>query len=659
MYDDSWKLQLSYIIINRKIIMKILLSLLAVLFAVNTNYAQSIFSADFEDGTLGGMTIVDNDGLVTASGVSLFSDAWTISNSFFENQFDITSTGVISNSRYMPAGTADDWLISPQITIEEIGTAVLWSARALSNNSRDGMEVRVSTTDNSLASFTDIIYSSTGESAEMTQRAASLNDYIGEQIYIAFINNSTDKYLLIVDDIEVKPVNLRDVSITSFATEPYQLKNQDIAIAINVFNNGGNALNSLDLKWSDGTDEYEETITGLNIKTGESAVITSSTSFIAKDDIAYPLEISISNPNGEDDLNISDNTISVDVSGISYIPTKKVVGEEGTGTWCGWCPRGTVAVDSMEAFYAEQFIGIAVHTNDPMEIPAYSEGLGFEAFPNGIVNRISTMEPTEFRDGLAIASVSVSPMSIEVSAIGNESNGTITVEVNTESVTQLVDKDYRLSVIITEDNVKGTSAGYNQTNFYSGLEAGLLVGVDGLDWTTLPNPILASDIVYDHVARAVLGGFEGLAGSIAANHSSGDISTQEFSWTVSSEMVMSKMHAIALLIDNSTGAIINAAKSDVSGITSSTREKIDNSIVDIYPNPVSQLAHIDITLKSPSKVSLLVLNSLGEIVGNDFLGLLPTSTEKMYDVSSLPNGMYIFKINADNVISTKKVMVFN
>jgi len=636
--------------------MKEILTLLMFMSIATVSTSQVVFSADFEDGTLEGMTIVDNDGLTASSGVSPFMDAWTVSNVYIEAAFDIESRGVISNSRYMPAGTADDWLISPQLTIVDTGTAVLWNARALSEQSPDGMEVRVSTTDSDLQSFTDVIYSSAAESHERTQRSASLNDYIGQQVYVAFINNSTDKYLLVIDDIVVAPIDPINASISSVTTAPYQLKNQDIGIAVNVLNKGGFDLQTLDLKWTDGVAEHEETITGFTLKTGESMIFTSSTFFVASENIVYPIEISISNPNDEQDMDMSDNSVTAEISGISYIPNRKVVGEEGTGTWCGWCPRGTVALDSMEAFFKDEFIGIAVHNADPMTVAEYDSRLGFQGFPDGKIDRRLNMGPAKFKAGLDIAKHDVSPMAIDLVATGNESERTLSVEVTAESVTQLIDRDYRLSVIITEDNVKGTGAGYNQANNYSGLEMGLLVGVDGVDWTTLPNPILAADIEYDHVARAILGGFDGRVGSVPANFSSGDVATEIFSWTVPSDIDMSELHAVALLIDHTTGAILNAEKSEIDVLTS-TIEEIDMAEINIYPNPATDVVVLDISLKSESKVNLQIVNGIGKIVSQEDYGKISGSFTSNYDISSLSEGVYMFKICIDNNWSTKKIIV--
>jgi len=632
------------------------------LFAIlsTTSYSQTIFSEDFEDGTMGGMTIVDNDGLNTSSGTAPFADAWTIPQQVFNDAFDITSNVVISNSRYDPAGTADDWLITPQISVVDANTAVLWSARALSNNSRDGMEVRVSTTNTDLSSFTDVIYSSDAESIVRTTKTESLNNYIGEQIYIAFINNSTDKYLLLVDDIIVKVLPSENMKISSFDSDPYQEMNQEIPIRITVTNDGGDLLNSLDLKWSDGNNEYTESMTDLNIQTGESKEIVSSTPFVITEAIVHPLNIEISNPNGTADLDISDNSIVANVSGIIYRPSKRVIGEEGTGTWCGFCPSGTVALEYMEANFEDEFIGIAVHNADPMAVSEYDTNLGFESFPNGRINRKFDQSPSEFPLGLDLEISAVTPIAVDILAVGNLDTREIEIEALVESVTQLNDIDYRISIIITEDGVTGTGSGYNQTNYFSGGAYGDLINVNGVNWVDLPDPVLAEDIEYDHVARAILGGFDGLLGSINSDLSAGDMSSQEFSWIVPSNMDMSKLHAIALIIDNATGEILNGAKTSVASSVTSTTEISDLSIsTTIYPNPTSQTAYLEINVEQPTDVILEVVNCMGIVITSQSLGKVSDFSQVEYDLSQFTDGIYLLRVLAGDLISTHRLIIAN
>jgi hypothetical protein len=72
---------------------------------------------------------------------------------------------------------------------------------------------------------------------------------------------------------------------------------------------------------------------------------------------------------------------------VSQIVEKNVVIEEGTGTWCGWCPRGAVAMEYMYDTYPTRFIGVAVHNADPMTVTEYDDGANLSGFPGCNVDR--------------------------------------------------------------------------------------------------------------------------------------------------------------------------------------------------------------------------------------------------------------------------------
>ena len=51
---------------------------------------------------------------------------------------------------------------------------------------------------------------------------------------------------------------------------------------------------------------------------------------------------------------------------------RTVVYEEGTGTWCGWCPLGGFLLDELGRQHPDRFVGIAVHRNDEMATYTYT-----------------------------------------------------------------------------------------------------------------------------------------------------------------------------------------------------------------------------------------------------------------------------------------------
>ncbi|MGB1211453.1 MAG: choice-of-anchor J domain-containing protein [Lacinutrix venerupis] len=189
------------------------ITLLLLLLSINVTFAQVLFEDDF-DGSgpgLAGWTLYDEDGLTPNASVAQFTSAW-IEADDFDNTGDVVA---MSTSWYDPAGTADDWMVTPAITLT--GNAVLtWEEEAQDAGYPDGYEVRVSTTGNAVADFTDVVYSTTAASgAVWSTQSVDLTAYTGSTIYIAWRNNSTDQFVLMINNVSVEVPPAFDVAITS------------------------------------------------------------------------------------------------------------------------------------------------------------------------------------------------------------------------------------------------------------------------------------------------------------------------------------------------------------------------------------------------------------------------------------------------------------
>ncbi len=519
--------------------------------------AQVLFEQTFESG-IPPMTLVDNDGKTPASNVAAYAAAWTAANPSFGNGTMVA----VSNSWYTPPGAADDWMITPALTITEANTILTWEAKAQDANYPDGYQVRISKTGTALADFTDIVFSIPAEMTTWQERGVSLADYVGETIHIAFRNNSNDMFLLLVDNILVANILDRDVAVTKFGTTQFHLLGSDVTIQAEVKNLGGQSLNSFDFHWSDGINTYSETVDGLDLAYGESTVVSHSTTFNLPQAKSFTLNVWADNPNGDTDGDLTNNTVDGVVSGVTYIPNKKAVGEEGTGTWCQFCPRGTDWMEYMTENYPDAFIGIAVHNGDPMTLTEYDNGADFSAFPSAYFDRAIEIDPSDFEDYIDEFNGRIAPVAPDVTASIDVATKTLTATATAEFVTELSNLNYRLAVVLTEDDVKGTGSGYNQVNFYSG-------GNDplpgwGYDWNLLANPAPASLMEYDHVGRALLGGYNGTAGSIPASVTAGDVATQDYTLSnFNTAWNPFKMHAVVLVLDNTSGEILNAESASI------------------------------------------------------------------------------------------------
>lgn len=529
--------------------------------------AQVIFEQNFESG-MAPMTLVDNDGHTPAANVAAYNLAWNIANPTFGNGTNVA----ISNSWYTPAAAADDWMITPAIAIPAVADNVLlqWEAKAQDASYPDGYQVRISTTGTALADFTNVAFSIPSEMPTWQARGVSLAAYAGQTIYIAFRNNSTDQFLLLMDNISVASVQANDVSVVKLTNKRYALTG-DVSITGEIKNYGSSPLTSFDATWNDGTTDHTQTITLTTpLLYGQSVAFTHPTPLSATQAKGYNITLTVSNPNGATDGDLTNNSTSGSLITLSYAPTKKMFVEEATGTWCGWCPRGTEWMDFMAENYPDDFIGVAVHNADPMTVTEYDAGLngfpGFAGYPSVIVDRAILDDPDQLEILLPSVLDRLVPANIPtVAASLDVATRTLTVDASTSFATNISNHDFRFNLVLTEDAVKGTGAGYNQTNYYAGAAAPTdpIPGF-GQNWDDLTDPVPAADMTYNHVGRLIQGGYLGTAGSIPATAAVDEVVSKSYTINnFNTSWNPFNMHAVMLVLDNVNGEVANVNSVDI------------------------------------------------------------------------------------------------
>ncbi|HXH17436.1 MAG TPA: choice-of-anchor J domain-containing protein, partial [Chitinophagales bacterium] len=187
--------------------MKSLLVYLCLLcfFSLNAR-AQFILQEDFQQGIPGTWALINNDSRIPDSATNFVTDAWVA----ISDSSDTTDIIAVSTSKYSPAGAADDWLITPLLSLGSNGI-LTWYARAFSSTAADGYQVRISTTTPTIAGFNALapLFSTSEENTSWTKHSVDLAaaGYSNQTVYIAFRNNSNDKYLLALDDVTVFDCN--------------------------------------------------------------------------------------------------------------------------------------------------------------------------------------------------------------------------------------------------------------------------------------------------------------------------------------------------------------------------------------------------------------------------------------------------------------------
>ena len=484
-----------------------------------------------------------------------------------------------------------------------------------------------------------------------------LLDYVGETVLLSFTYDDGGgwNFGFCFDNVAVVNYDVRsDAELLSITPEcGAAMPGVSIGMTGAMFNYAIDPVTSFDLHLQgDGVDTMVS-ITGLDVPA------FSGVNF----DIPYQYEVgeqngiltaTIVNLNTGDDEDMANNALNDTITSVAAKPGAAVIVEEATGTWCTWCPRGAVYLDRATRCMGDAFIGIAVHNNDPMAFAAYDDGVtgfpGFTGFPSVLFNRAQILDPSAIFDPI-VASVTQDPtVLVDGTVIWDADNRTIDVEA---SATFMFDalSGYRFNAVIVEDSVTGTTSDYDQINAYAGGNFGPMGGYENL-----PNPVPASMMVYDHVARALLGGFEGPAGSIGVVPNGGTTTFAFDQYTLPAEYNADKVHVVIMVLDPQ-GRIINGTSMDLE--ESSNTFFVEELEIgwNVAPNPMSTQTTITVELPESDDLTLSVVDMLGRMVWSQ-------SYENQYGVNtytldrgSMPAGMYNVILQYKGKAAVQKLVV--
>ena len=457
------------------------------------------------------------------------------------------------------------------------------------------------------------------------------------QVRWTYNDNGTWATGLAIDNVLVQEPAQNDASLTAVMLNRWALINTNTVLTAEVTNVGGNAITSVEIDWNDGA-AHVQTV-AVNIAPGASASVAHPDNVTYAAAVEQDLNVTITATNGGVDGDPSNNNIASTLHNtLSQQTDKAVVIEEGTGTWCGWCPRGTVAMDYMTSTYPVDFIGVAVHNGDPMTVAAYDGGAAFSGFPGANVDR-------------ALLGVSVSQAAFEayyndrvnmgvpanIAAAVTGSGGNMTIDVSASFFTPVSGADFRLAVVISEDGVTGTSSAYNQANYYSGGGQGPMGGYE-----SLADPVPAADMVYDHVGVALLGGYSGQAGSVPATIVDGTVANYTFNYTVPATSNENNMHVVALLLDNATGEIVNATEVQLAVGIDEGAEAIN---MNVYPNPAND--NVNVAFEAAGDYTITITDMAGRVVSTNAYSNLSGAQAIAIPVADLMSGNYIISVAND------------
>ncbi|MFY7668461.1 MAG: Omp28-related outer membrane protein [Crocinitomicaceae bacterium] len=468
-----------------------------------------------------------------------------------------------------------------------------------------------------------------------------------------------------VDDVSFdhQPYTLSNLNgMMAMANLGGELAGQNVTPKLTVVNAGTTAINSFDVNLNYGGTNYSQSITGVNISsTSNYAVTLNSLPLVAGNQV---YTATVSNVNGATDDISSDDTLVGSINPVVPAVGKMVVSEEGTGTWCQWCPRGSVFMDQFNSKYSQFWAGIAVHNGDPMTVTDYDAAFGglITGYPSALVDRGNDVDPSGMSPDF-LTRVQIAPKAlISNGATWDATTRTLNVSV-TADFQASANNNYKLACVLTEDAVTGTGSGYNQSNAYSGGNNGVMGGYEALG-----NPVPAAQMIYDHVARAIAPSFNGYVNSFPATVNLGDQHTINFSFVLPTTWDENEIHIIGLLIDPQ-GRIDNAGKATITeavsngyvdgsnaGLFEATENQLDE-LVNIYPNPANAQTNIALNLKSTSEVEVRILDLSGKLMAQRNYGLLEGNTNITLITTAYSSGVYIVETTINGATIQKRIIV--
>lgn len=155
---------------------------------------------------------------------------------------------------------------------------------------------------------------------------------------------------------------------------------------------------------------------------------------------------------------IEDFSISFTIEAKTAVAfTGRVLVEDYTGTWCGYCPRVAYKIDDAKA-KNKNVLAMAIHNGDAMATsyePILRSRYGVDGFPTAVLNR-STKWDENYSSLLPFIKMDV-PVGIAIESSVSAGNATAKVMVKFKDATL---GNLKIAAYITEDNVVASQANY-------------------------------------------------------------------------------------------------------------------------------------------------------------------------------------------------------
>jgi hypothetical protein len=649
-------------------------SLLTIAVAVTGMVSAQNWSEDFSTTT--GIALpagwkqnnVDNNTVSSSlNAYSFGTNAWVTRN--WATAYPDHGRVVMSTSWYNPAGTSNDWLITPQFTVPN-NSILDWDAIATDPSYKDGYQVKLSTTGTLTTDFTTNLMTVAAENAAWTTRGLSLNAYAGQQVYIAFVNNSNDKYLLLLDNIRVHtpPANDGEVlSITGIQRYKAGAGTQNIT---GVFRSMGyTAANSTLLHYS--VNNGPASTTSVNFGTALNYGQTANFTFTVPANVnlgTNNIKVWVTSVNQVAETNLLNDSLAT----VSFVASKSVARaaliEEWSSSTCGPCAALNVSFDpllnnnSPNTGGSVNVVKYQVNWPNPSNDPSYNahsrdrvEHYNINAAPTAITNgRTEMTAHSQGEIDAAKAEPAWADMTATLTAMGNTATPgvhTLTASADiTPWVTIMNESPLRVFQVLLQKEYNYQAGTTSQKNYFH-----VMRKMNPNGWGS---PVTVSD----GTLQTVSWNYTSTPVNIPTTAGPASGFSHDF-WTktdITYEYVVFIQDTISndILQSASRSATVSMPAPPTQTSTVGMDERAINLGLSVFPNPSTEFVMVGIHLDKSSSVKVTITDIQGRIVYNNVAADVESGNHKMkVNTSGLASGNYMIAVETDETVVKEKLVV--
>lgn len=609
-------------------------STLIALFSLPMMGQEVCLNVDFWDGFPEDFTLVCYDEVPVKGGdfkkINITKD-WVIATVDSEDGLAAVSTS--HRSYDFPT---DNWMITPRLTIPAENACLKWTARAIHYQLRDGYKVMISTTGNEYYDF-EVLYSVEEEGYSWTKHYVSLEKYAGKKVYIAFVHDSQNKFLLAIDDIFVgQPSEAEFIANDStklFAGNVGSVPVQGSAI------NSGVGLTDVTLSCV-----VNDTLT----LTQENSLAVWASGVEQSYHFDVPVEVGKAT---HYKVMAGDNVVVQDSIICSYYP-RTILLEKATGAWCINCPEVIAFIHQMEERYGENFVHVEAHAHygDLFEYMPYVTGMKTNAFPTVHVNRdrsnvIYGGSPAQgmFTLRKILSKPTVAKVEMDLTYEGGDSVQTsarVTFANDTDNSTG----KFRVGYVLVEKQLQTDSM--RQINGVALISQG--------EYYYMATPVPSDLMFYDNVVRNDKNAFLGIKNSLPSVIEGGVEYTIETKVGIPTKVYdKNNLAIIAIVMNYYTDEVLNVVEVDVPEDPTSVRP----ALKDDENNASIRLSLNDGVVEVSTDTDQSFVVDLLSVDGRQVATSVGRGTVRMNISSKFAGGVYLVRICQGDRVVTKKIIL--